>query len=69
MNLTELANMVYSRMQQFWKLDRWVRVTDVEGNPLFKQIGMQVLQNDYDLKVKDLTKERRKQFLMLFVQL
>ena len=50
-NLTELANMVYSRMQQFWKLDRWVRVTDIEGNPSFKEIGQQVLSNDYDLKV------------------
>lgn len=50
-NLTELANMVYSRMQQFWKLDRWVRVTDIEGNPSFREIGQQVLQNDYDLKV------------------
>ena len=50
-NLTELANMVYSRMQQFWKLDRWVRVTDIEGNPLFREIGQQVLANDYDLKV------------------
>lgn len=50
-NLTELANMVYSRMQQFWKLDRWVRVTDIEGNPSFKEIGQQVLANDYDLKV------------------
>lgn len=50
-NLGELANMVYSRMQQFWKLDRWVRITDVEGNPEFKQIGTKVLENDFDLKV------------------
>lgn len=50
-NLTELANLVYSRMQQFWKLDRWVRVTDMEGNPSFQQIGQKVLQNDFDLKV------------------
>lgn len=50
-SLSELAQIVYSRMQQFWKLDRWVRVTDVEGNPLFKQIGTQVLSNDFDLKV------------------
>ena len=50
-NLSELANMVYSRMQQFWKLDRWVRVTDIEGNPSFKQIGEQVLENNFDLKV------------------
>ena len=50
-SLSELAQIVYSRMQQFWKLDRWVRVTDVEGNPSFREIGAQVLQNDYDLKV------------------
>lgn len=50
-SLSELAQIVYSRMQQFWKLDRWVRVTDVEGNPLFREIGTQVLSNDYDLKV------------------
>ena len=50
-NLTELANMVYSRMQQFWKLDRWVRVTDIEGNPTFRQIGTDVLSNDFDVKV------------------
>lgn len=50
-NLTELANMVYSRMQQFWKLDRWVRITDVEGNPSFQKIGQQVLTNDFDMKV------------------
>ena len=50
-NLTELANMLYSRMQQFWKLDRWVRITDVEGNPSFQKIGEKVLQNDFDMKV------------------
>jgi hypothetical protein len=50
-SLSELAQIVYSRMQQFWKLDRWVRVTDVEGNPSFREIGAQVLSNDYDLKV------------------
>ena len=50
-NLTDLANMVYSRMQQFWKLDRWVRITDIEGNPHFQQIGQEVLQNDFELRV------------------
>ena len=50
-SLSELAQIVYSRMQQFWKLDRWVRITDVEGNPSFREIGTQVLSNDYDLKV------------------
>ncbi len=50
-NLSELANMVYNRMQQFWELDRWVRITDIEGNPQFQQIGKEVLSNDFDLKV------------------
>ena len=49
--LSDLANMVYKRMQQFWKLDRWVKVTDIEGNARFKEIGTQVLENDFDLKV------------------
>lgn len=50
-NLSDLATMVYHRMQQFWKLDRWVRVTDIEGNPTFKQVGEELLQNDFDLRV------------------
>ena len=49
--LSDLATIVYSRMQQFWKLDRWVRVTDIEGNAMFKQIGTDVLKNNFDLKV------------------
>lgn len=49
--LSELACIVYSRMQQFWKLDRWVRVTDIEGNASFREIGQEVLSNDFDLKV------------------
>ena len=49
--LSDLATIVYSRMQQFWKLDRWVRVTDIEGNAMFKQIGADALKNNFDLKV------------------
>lgn len=50
-SLSELAQIVYSRMQQFWKLDRWVRITDIEGNSMFRQINTEILENDYDLKV------------------
>ena len=50
--LSELASMVYSRMQQFWKLDRWVRITDIEGNPSFVSIGQEILSNNFDLKVQ-----------------
>lgn len=49
--LSDVAKMVYSRMQQFWKFDRWVRVTDIEGTSSFQQIGENVLKNDYDMKV------------------
>ena len=51
-HLSDLASMWYSRMQQFWKLDKWVRVTDIEGNPNFKQITQEVLQNDFDINVQ-----------------
>lgn len=50
-NLSELANMVYARMQQFWKFDRWVRVTDAEGNINIESITESILENNYDLKV------------------
>ena len=51
-HLSDLASMWYSRMQQFWKLDKWVRVTDIEGNPNFKQITQEVLKNDFDINVQ-----------------
>ena len=49
--LGDVANTVYSRMQQFWKFDRWVRVTDIEGNTNLQQIDEQILKNNYDMKV------------------
>lgn len=49
--LSEIANMWYRRMQQFWKVDRWVRVTDIEGNVNFEKVGKDVLANNYDVKI------------------
>lgn len=49
--LSELASMWYRRMQQFWKADRWVRVTDIEGNINFNKVGVEVLKNNYDVKI------------------
>ena len=49
--LGDVANTVYSRMQQFWKFDRWIRVTDIEGNTNLQQINEQILKNNYDMKV------------------
>lgn len=49
--LGDVANTVYSRMQQFWKFDRWIRVTDIEGNTNLQQINEQILKNNYDVRV------------------
>ena len=50
-SLGDVANMVYSRMQQFWKFDRWVRVTDIEGNTDLYNVNEEILKNNYDMKV------------------
>lgn len=50
--LCDLSSMWYKRMQQFWKLDRWVRITDIEGNPNFQQITQDTLKNDFDINVQ-----------------
>lgn len=50
-HLSDLATMWYSRMQQFWKFDRWVKVTDIENNVDFKKITPEILKNDFDVKI------------------
>ena len=50
--LCELSSMWYKRMQQFWTLDRWVRITDIEGNPNFHKITSETLKNDFDISVQ-----------------
>ncbi|HSQ90149.1 portal protein [Romboutsia sp.] len=49
--LGELATMWYSRMQQFWKFNKWVRVTDIENNVEFKEITPEILKNDFDIRI------------------
>ena len=48
-SLSELATMWYKRMQQYWKVDRWVRITDIEGSTSFRQISPDMLINDFDV--------------------
>lgn len=50
-HLSELASMWYSRMQQFWKFDRWVKVTDIENNVDFREITPEILKNNFDIKI------------------
>lgn len=49
--LSELATMWYSRMQQFWKEDRFVRIAKEEGGVEFDKIGKDELSYDYDIRI------------------
>lgn len=49
--LSELATMWYSRMQQFWIEDRFVRLTKEEGITEFDKITTNDLSLDYDIKI------------------
>lgn len=49
--LGELATMWYSRMQQFWKLDRWIRTSSDSGGYDFTKITSDDLENDFDVKI------------------
>ena len=50
-SLSELATMMYSRMQQFWVEDRFVRLTKDEGITEFDKITTSDLELDYDIKI------------------
>lgn len=50
-SLSELATMWYSRMQQFWIEDRFVRLTKEEGITEFDKITTNDLSLDYDIKI------------------
>jgi hypothetical protein len=49
--LSELATMWYSRMQQFWTEDRFVRVTDSNGGYVMEEIKRDDLKNDFDVMI------------------
>lgn len=49
--LSDMANMWYARMQQFWKTDRFVRIVKEEGIAEFDKIDKSILKYDYDIKI------------------
>lgn len=49
--LGDLATMWYSRMQQYWKFNRWVKVTDIENNIDFREITPEILKNNFDIRI------------------
>lgn len=49
--LGKLATMWYSRMKQFWKEDRWMRITRTDGTYDMKMFTKNILDYDYDIKI------------------
>lgn len=50
-SLGKLASLWYSRMKQFWKEDRWLRITRHDGTYDFKKFTTNKLQQEYDIKI------------------
>lgn len=49
--LGELAQMWYSRIKQFWKDDRFIRVTRMDGSYELKAFKNDITKFDYDVKI------------------
>jgi len=49
--LARLGQMWFSRMQQFWKEDRFVRIIRPDGTYDFKMLTKQTLQLEYDIRI------------------
>ena len=51
--LSKISSMWYKRMQQFWKLNRWIRMADdnESGNYIFASISSDDLQADFDIDI------------------
>lgn len=50
--LSELARMWYSRMKQFWVMDRYVRIADADGNYEFLKVNKENFEHEFDIKIK-----------------
>lgn len=49
--LGRLGQLWFSRMNQFWKEDRWTRMTRLDGTYDFKKLRKDALQQEYDIKI------------------
>lgn len=49
--LGELALLWVSRMKQFWKDDRWLLISKIDGSYDFKRFTTEVLNYDYDIRI------------------
>ena len=50
-SLGKIANMWFSRMKQFWKEDKWFRITRNDGSYDMKKFTTSMLSYDYDIKI------------------
>lgn len=49
--LADLAEIWVDRMKQFWKDDKWLRISKVDGSYDLKMFTKEVLEYDYDVKI------------------
>lgn len=50
-SLGKLAQLWFSRMKQFWKDNRWLRVTRADGSYDLKMFTKSILEHNYDIKI------------------
>ena len=50
-SLGKLANMWFSRMKQFWKEDRWIRISLFDGSYDMRKFRAATLKEDYDVRI------------------
>jgi len=50
-SLGKVAELWFSRMKQFWKDDKWLRITKQDGSYDLKMFTKTILEYDYDIKI------------------
>lgn len=49
--LGKLGQMWFSRMKQFWKGDKWIRITRADGTYDIKKLNTKALNEEYDIRI------------------
>lgn len=49
--LGDLATLWYSRMRQFWRDERWIRITKSDGSLDMRELPKDALLHDYDVRI------------------
>jgi len=49
--LGKIATLFHSRMRQFWKTDRFIRITRQDGSYDMKMFNKKILDSEYDIKI------------------